>query len=223
MKPLSFLLPPLAAAALAAASPAAFAIGVTDATGDYVPGFAGSKAGDLDVAGAFVTYNVATDTFVFEGTMNADIPTASKDLYVWGVDRGQGTARFAANGIDGVLFDSVVVFNADGSGSVNQIVGGASFTLPAGTAKVIGSTIIGEISGSMLPSLGFDKTAYTWNLWPRDGTLASGFTQISDFAPDNSNSPVTVIGAVPEPGTWAMLGVGLGLVGVFRRRRIADR
>ena len=208
----------VAAAALAVFSPAGHAIGVTDAIGDYVPGFAGSKAGDLDVVGAFVTYNAATDMFVFSGTMNADINPASKDIFVWGLDRGQGTARFAANGIDGVLFDSVVVFNADGSGAVTQIVGGGSTTLPAGSAQIFGTTIIGQISGSLLPSLGFAKDAYTWNLWPRDGTLASGFTQISDFAPDNSNSLVTTVGAVPEPSTWAMLGLGVGLVALARRR-----
>jgi len=208
----------LAAAVLALAGQASHAIGVTDAIGDYVPGFAGSKAGDLDVVGAFVTYNAATDMFVFSGTMNADIDPASKDIFVWGLDRGQGTARFAANGITGVLFDSVVVFNADGSGAVNRIVDGGSTALPAGTAQIFGSTIIGEISGSLLPSTGFAKTAYTWNLWPRDGTLASGFTQISDFAPDNSNALVTTISAVPEPSSWAMLGLGVGLVALTRRR-----
>lgn len=218
MKPLSALSSLLAAAALAAFSPASQAIGVTDAIGDYVPGFAGSKAGDLDVVGSFVTYNAATDMFVFSGTMNGDINPSSKDIFVWGLDRGQGTARFAANGITGVLFDSVVIFNANGSGSVNQLVGGGSTALPVGTAQIFGTTIIGQISGALLPSLGLAKTDYTWNLWPRDGTLASGFTQISDFAPDNSNALVTVVGAVPEPSTWAMLAMGVGLVALTRRR-----
>ena len=50
--------------------------------------------------------------------------------------------------------------------------------------------------------------------------LPAGFGQISDFAPDNSNLAVTVIGAapVPEPGTWALLLAGLGLVTLRRRR-----
>ncbi len=221
MKPRSALFSVVAAAALAAISPASHAIGVTDATGDYVAGYAGSKAGDLDVVGAFVTYNVATDMFVFGGTMNADISGSSKDTFVWGLDRGAGTARFAANGISGVLFDSIVIFNADGSGTINRLVGGGATSLPAGTAKIVGTTIIGEISGADLPTQGFAKTDYTWNLWPRDGTLPSGFGQISDFAPDNSNSAVTVVGSVPEPGTWAMLALGLGVVGFIGRRRQA--
>ena len=35
-----------------------------------------------------------------------------------GVNRGAGTAAFAANGLPGVLFDSVVIFNQDGSARI---------------------------------------------------------------------------------------------------------
>lgn len=202
--------------ALAAAAPLAQAITFNDAVGDYVPGFAGSKAGDLDVVSSFVTYNQAKDTFVFSGTMNADIGTTPGGFYVWGVNRGNGAASFAANGFGGVLFDVVVIFNADGSG---RVTGNNPTTFGAGTAKVIGSTIVGAIGGQFLPSTGFAKSAYTWNLWPRDGNLPAGFGQISDFAPDNSNLGVTVIGAVPEPASVALLLAGLGVLGFVAKRR----
>jgi hypothetical protein len=209
----------LCAAALALAAGQAQALGVTDAVNDYVPGYTGSTAGDLDVIGSFVTYNPVTDMFVFSGTMNADIGSSAGGLYVWGVDRGAGTARFAPNGISGVLFDAVVIFNANGTGTVNRI-GGANpgaTVLPAGTVHSFGSTIIGEVSGSLLTSTGFAHGSYTWNLWPRDGTLPAGFGQISDFAPDNSNLPVTVLSAVPEPAAaWLLAG---GLAGLAWRRR----
>jgi len=84
--------------------------------------------------------------------------------------------------------------------------------------KIFGSTIIGEIDGSFLPSTGFAKIAYTWNLWPRDGTL-TGFAAISDFAPDNTNAAVTVVGAEPEAGTCALMALGLGALASVRRRR----
>jgi hypothetical protein len=219
-----FRLSPIRSAALAATllagSGLAQAIGVTDATGDYVTGFAGSHAGDLDVLGAFVSYSVASDRFVFSGTMNADIGSSAGGLYVWGVNRGAGTAGFAGNGLPGVLFDALVIFNSNGTGSVRTLgAGGGVTTLPPGAIASFGSTIIGRVDGALLPSRGFAKTDYTWNLWPRDGTLPSGFGQISDFAPDNSNLPVTVIGQVPEPASVLSMGLGLGALLLARRRR----
>ena len=208
----------LCVAALMVASPWSMAAGVNDAFGDYVPGFSGSKLGDLDVLSSIVTYNPTTDKFVFSGTFAADVGTTAGGFYVWGVNRGAGTAGFAANGLTNVLFDSVVIFNQDGSA---RITGTSPATLlPAGSVKIFGSTIIGEIDGSFLPSTGFAKTGYTWNLWPRDGTL-TGFAAISDFAPDNSNVGVTVVGvgAVPEPETYALMALGLCALAFMRGKR----
>jgi hypothetical protein len=205
----------LGLALLAGAAPLAQALSVNDASDDFVASYTGAHAGDLDVIGSFVTYNAATDMFVFAGTMNADIGTTSGAFYVWGVNRGTGTAAFASIGIGNVLFDAVVRFNADGSGVVTGTA--PPTTLAAGTAQVIGSTIIGQISGALLPSKGFAKADYTWNLWPRDGGVA-GLGAISDFAPDNANLNVTVLSAVPEPASAALLALGLAAVGLARRR-----
>ena len=206
---------------LLAAAGASHAIGVTDGVGDYVAGYAGSRAGDLDVLGAFVTYNASTDQFVFSGTMAADIGASTGGIYVWGINRGAGTARFAANGVGGVLFDTVLILNPNGSGTINRLVGagaGSPISLPVGTAQNFGSTQIVTIAGSALPSNGFAKVDYTWNLWPRDSTRPAGFGQISDFAPDNSNLPVLNVGVVPEPSTMLMLAGGLALLALRGRR-----
>lgn len=214
----------LCAATLALALGTSHAIGITDPVNDYVPGYTGSKAGDLDVVGAFVTYNPATDMFVFSGTMASAIGTTPGGFYVWGVDRGAGTANFAANGIGGVLFDSVVILRPNGTATVNRLSGNGvgAVTLPSTTAASFDSTIIGKISGSLLPSNGFAKSAYTWNLWPRDGNLPTGFGQISDFAPNNSNIASITITPVPEPDAALMLLIGLaGVAGFARRARRA--
>jgi hypothetical protein len=81
------------------------------------------------------------------------------------------------------------------------------------------------VPGSLLTSTGAAKTAYGWNLWPRDGTLAAGFAQIADFAPDNADFGVKVLGAVPEPATAATLLAGLGVLSAarWRRRQAAAR
>jgi hypothetical protein len=218
----------LAALSLAAAMGMAHAIGVDDAKSDFLPTYAGAKGADLDVINSFVTYNPSTDSFVFSGTMNGDIGTTPKGFYVWGVDRGAGTPGFAPDGLPNILFDAVVVFNNDGTGRVLQLGPGATPTpLPAGSIFSAGSTIVGSVPGSLLPSTGFDKAHYTWNLWPRDGNLPMGFPQISDFAPDDHNTPVTVLGAgmpapVPEPESYLLLAAGLGAIALRLRRRRSE-
>src|SRR5260221_26800 len=114
---LEFPMKALCAAALLVAAPLSMAAGggITDPLGDYVAGFTGSKLGDLDVLSSFVSYNPSTDKFVFSGSFAANVGTSAGGFYVWGVNRGAGTAGFAANGLPNVLFDAVVIFNQDGS------------------------------------------------------------------------------------------------------------
>ncbi len=193
------------------AGPALAVDGITDRVGDFLPTFGGSTAAaDLDVVAATVTYNTATDTFTFASTMAGNLGITPSGLFVWGVNRGAGTAGFFANGLPGVLFDRVVLLREDGTGTV------AGTNLPAGAITISGNTITGVVSGALLPSTGFAKTAYTFNLWPRDGSLPAGFGQISDFAPDNANFTATV---VPEPASFGLLAAGLAGIGLLRRRR----
>jgi hypothetical protein len=215
-------------AALVAAAGSSHAFGVSDPVGDFLPTYTGAHGGDLDVVGAFVTYNPVSDLVVLSGTCAADNGTTPGAFYIFGIDRGAGTAQFAANGITGVKFDSVVRFNQNGSVVVNRLppIGTDTTTLAAGTAQSFGSTIIGVVSGSLLPSLGLAKADYTWNLWPRatfaaGGGLVGGFAAISDFAPNNSNVPTLEVSAVPEPGTTVLLAGGLAVLALVARRRRA--
>ena len=206
---------PLLLAALIATG--AQAQGIADAAGDFLPTYTGPQNGDVDVVGAFVGYNPGSDTFSFSGSFAGAVGTTAGAFYVWGLDRGTGTERFVTGSPSvgvGVKFDAVVFLRPDGTARVTTFAGavGTGVEIGAGTATIAGNTISGSISGALLGSTGFAKSDYTWNLWPRIGATNN---TISDFAPDGTNVPVAV---VPEPATYALMGLGLGFVGLVRRR-----
>ncbi len=185
-----------------------------DPAGDFIPTYTGPRNGDLDVLQANVQYD--GQNFRFGTTLNGPIGLTPTGLYVWGFDRGAGTARFGAVA-SGVTFDSVVVFTAGGAGRIVDLTNGQQTVLDPANIHISGSTLTAEFPTSLLPSQGFSTDAFTWNLWPRSGS--GGIEVISDFAPDNSNLRVQ---AVPEPGTLALLlGGGAALARFAARRKRA--
>jgi probable HAF family extracellular repeat protein len=106
----------------------------------------------------------------------------------------------------------------------------------------------GQIVGRAAVSIDPDHYGYHGFLWtgsglvdlntlidPKSGwviTDASGINDASQIAATACYGGVTgdcravrldLVSAVPEPGSWAMLGLGLGLVGALKRGRRADR
>jgi len=200
-------------AALAAAAPASAQL-VADASGDFLSTYVGPRNGDVDVLGANVFYDGST--FRFVSRSNGAIGTTAGALFVWGIDRGQGIARFGPLA-PGVTFDAVVVIDPLGSTTVRDLVSGVATTLPVGAVSFMGGDLTAVVSAGLLPSLGvFAPSRYTANLWPRVGN--GNNNQISDFAPDNTNLAVL---ATPEPGTFLLALPALGALAVFRRRRTA--
>lgn len=190
---------------------AAVAAPSLDPAGDFIATYTGPQNADLDVLSSQVLLNAGI--FQFSAALAGPVGTTAGGFYVFGVDRGMGTARFGAIASN-VLFDSVVVINSNGTGFTRDLLLGVSTTLAPSAISLTGSSISASVAAALLPSTGFAPAAYTYNLWPRSPGAGNG--TIADFAPDNSNAAVT---AVPEPQTWALLIAGFGLVGTAARRR----
>ncbi|GAC1516511.1 MAG: hypothetical protein NVS1B4_11850 [Gemmatimonadaceae bacterium] len=162
---------------------------VIDPVNDFIPTFTGPNNPDLDVRTMEVSY-VGGNTFVFDATLVGNVGLTPGGIYVWGVNRGAGTARFGSIAT-GVLFDFVVIVKPGGISSVRDFIANVATDLPASAVTVSGATIQVSVPAALMPSQGLAFSAYTTNLWPRTGLVSN--SQISDFAPDNSNAPVRVL------------------------------
>jgi hypothetical protein len=189
---------------------------VSDPSNDFLPTFAGPHNGDLDVVAANVTLDGSN--LDFTATLNDVLGLTPGALYVFGINRGQGTAKFGNIAAGNVLFDSTFVINQNAVGVVNDLINHTSTTISgAGAVKLLGSTISGVVPVSDLPSEGFSPSEYEYNIWPELGAANPGNMQISDFAPNNSDALVSV--AAPEPATMLLAGVTLIACGFVRRRK----
>ena len=162
---------------------------VSDAAGDFIPSFDGPHNADLDARSMEVSFT-GGNTFVFNATVAGKVGLTSGGVYVWGVNRGSGTARFGSIAT-GVLFDFVVIVKPGATSSVRDFISGIVTDLPASSVTVAGSTIEVRVPSSLLPQQGLTPDQFTTNFWPRTGLVSNN--QIADFAPDNSNAPVRVV------------------------------
>jgi hypothetical protein len=186
---------------------------VSDPANDFIASYTGPHALDLDVLDAWFTLDGAG--FHFRSRQAGPIDATSGHLFVWGVNRGQGTAGFPTIA-PGVLFDAVLAINPGAAtNSVRDLKTGIARALPVGAVTFGGNFLQIDVPTDYLPSTGFALDQYTANLWPRSG--AGGLNVIADFAPDNSNISVQV---TPEPATLLLMApVLFGLAVTQRRRR----
>ncbi len=205
---------------LSIAASAASATTVVDPAGDFLSTYTGPAAGDVDILSATATFDGTA--FHLASLENGAIGTSVGSLFVWGINRGAGTARLALGTPSvgaTVLWDAGAgLFPARAARVVTFPAAGAPTITPLlGAVTVAGNSIEGLGPVWLLPATGFLPGSYTFTLWSRrrvdpavDGTNA----EIADFAPNAAG-----ILATPEPGVLGLLLGGALAGGVAARRR----
>ncbi len=195
--------------ALAAAFSAgpAHAAPFIDAQGDFLASYAGPRDADLDVRLADVVIDPKAGTVTLSGVLAGPIDKASGKFYVFGIDRGRGQAgrdlifEGALGGEPkighGVLWDAAIGLLANGQVVFFDALNPGVVPLPDVTARVEGSEISATVPLSLLPSQGFAFKDYTFNFWPRSQVSLAN-TTVADFAPDNGDSRVGIVGKRTE-------------------------
>lgn len=204
----------------------AFVVGTNVAqAAAFLSTYAGPKSNALKLENIGVTFN--GNDFDLSSTSEAAISSApTGSLYVWGINRGAGTARFdmgtasSTNPLIGsnVLFDAVLLITPSGTAKINLFNGLAPEVVPTSDITIKGRKIDAIIPDTFLPSTGFSPYNYGFDLWPRSG--AGQNDQIAQFfGTVNAVNPLDVKPTdVPEPASWAVLATGLALLVAVRRK-----
>ncbi|MHA4871642.1 PEPxxWA-CTERM sorting domain-containing protein [Duganella sp. PWIR1] len=228
---------------LALSATALLATGVAHANELIVNGgFEGGNVGQLGINASVPGWFTDGYNFLYNAT-GADSPGATG---LWGNVSLWGPANGSNNGLTASPNGGSFVANDGGSGvapisqQVNGLVAGQQYTLSFywGGAQQYGYN--GPTTEQWIVSLGNDtkSTAILNNAehgftgWQKETMTftAGGSSELLSFLavgtpagvpPFSLLDGVTMAAAVPEPDTWAMMALGMGLLGCVARRRKA--
>lgn len=171
---------------------------IADPVGDILPSYTGGVLPGMDVVAHEVVLLEEQDRVVFYGKMAGSVADTQSvgALYLFGVDRGSGTARFLSTPgpVIGphVVWDSIVRVNPNGTGLFNNVTAGVITPLSRSDITINGDEFTASVPLSVMTlSATRPPEEWTYNLWPRNGI--GNNAQVSDLAPDDGNSPFQVI------------------------------
>ena len=203
----------LTAAILAGVSASAQPAVVYDNTAAY-SGFksnAGNKEIGDEITLSDALLNIVTK-FQFEYHFNGADATASGVLRFYAKDGGVGNVQPGTVLFESASFDLLNGFK-QGSANVPSVTVPGTFIWTVEFSGLDGADSAGLLYYGN-PSVGSSLNDH----WERDLAGFQTYADDPDILSDNFAARVT---AVPEPGTWALLLGGLGVIGAAARRRKA--
>jgi hypothetical protein len=183
---------------------------ITNLPGDFLSSYKGPQNGDLNVIGAEVRYDGTN--FLLHLILNGQVGFTKHADYVFGFNRGQGTAPFKFfQGVPfepGVLFDGIIDVK-----NIDSVTNGVTVTTS-------GNEIFAIVPASLpsMASTGFAPENYMWNVWPRNPDFANGPAGFTEFVPHNSDARVT-----PVPAPPAFILGAVGAMGLLGRRALSRK